>query len=330
MKRKMPFIAALSILCWGCSSYDYSGDDIVGVKAAISGTITEVVEKSRTVGTTWTDGDRIGVTCEDDVNISYKYTGNLSSFAAFDENQSIYFLGKQEHVLSAYYPFTETSVMVADCITVETTSDKQTQEKQMSIDFLYATTEAGRNKPDVNFAFSHQMSRIDFSFEGKDGLTLDDITYTLIGLKLKGTFNTIDGTTAVVEDAPALALSQKVMVGENMRTSLIVFPQKVSEVTFEIEMGGKSFIKKIGEMDLVPGHIHPYTVIISERDETIYVTVESGEVQGWVEGDRQEINTSDGNTITGVEPGDVQWDGGNTQTIVSQGGRSISMELYDN
>ena len=36
MKRKMPFIAALSILCWGCSSYDYSGDDIVGVKAAIS------------------------------------------------------------------------------------------------------------------------------------------------------------------------------------------------------------------------------------------------------------------------------------------------------
>ena len=49
-----------------------------------------------------------------------------------------------------------------------------------------------------------------------------------------------------------------------------------------------------------------------------------------VEGDRQEINTSDGNTITGVEPGDVQWDGGNTQTIVSQGGRSISMELYDN
>ena len=96
--------------------------------------------------------------------------------------------------------------MVADCITVETTSDKQTQEKQMSIDFLYATTEAGRNNPDVNFAFSHQMSRIDFSFEGKDGLTLDDITYTLIGLKLKGTFNTIDGTTAVVEDAPALGL----------------------------------------------------------------------------------------------------------------------------
>lgn len=95
MKRKMPFIAALSILCWGCSSYDYSGDDIVGVKAAISGTITEVVEKSRTVGTTWTDGDRIGVTCEDDVNISYKYTGNLSSFAAFDENQSIYFLGNR-------------------------------------------------------------------------------------------------------------------------------------------------------------------------------------------------------------------------------------------
>lgn len=48
-------------------------------------------------------------------------------------------------------------------------------------------------------------------------MTLDDITYTLIGLKLKGTFNTIDGTTAVVEDAPALALSQKVMAGENMR-----------------------------------------------------------------------------------------------------------------
>lgn len=89
------------------------------------------------------------------------------------------------------------------------------------------------------------MSRIDFSFEGKDGLTLDDITYTLIGLKLKGTFNTIDGTTAVVEDAPALALSQKVMAGENMRTSLIVFPQKVSEVTFEIEWAGNLLSRRL-------------------------------------------------------------------------------------
>ena len=88
------------------------------------------------------------------------------------------------------------------------------------------------------------MSRIDFSFEGKDGLTLDDITYTLIGLKLKGTFNTIDGTTAVVEDAPALALSQKVMAGENMRTSLIVFPQKVSEVTFENRNGRGNLLSR--------------------------------------------------------------------------------------
>lgn len=111
------------------------------------------------------------------------------------------------------------------------------------------------------------------------------------------------------------------MAGENMRTSLIVFPQKVSEVTFEIEMEVEIFfIKKIGEMDLVPGHIHPYTVIISERDETIYVI--SQILEKFRDGLKEivrEINTSDGNTITGVEPGDVQWDGGNTQTIVSQG-----------
>lgn len=318
MKRKIPFIAVLSILCWGCSSYDYSGDDIVGAKAAITGTITEIVEDSRVVGTTWNEGDCIGVTCEDDINIPYKYIGNLSSFAASDENQSIYFLGKQNHLLSAYYPFAETSTLVSNSITVETTSEKQTREKQAEIDFLYATTEAGRGNPNVDFTFSHQMSRIDFKFEGKDGLVLDDITYALIGLKLKGTFNTKEGTTVIVEDAPALSLSQEIAAGGSMQTSLIVFPQKVSEVTFEIEMGGESFIKKIGEMDLKSGYIHPYTVTISERDETIYVTIESGEVQGWTEGNRQEINTSDGNTITEVEPGPVQWGGGSTQTVDSQ------------
>ena len=61
MKRKMPFIAALSILCLGDVAAMITPAMISsGVKAAISGTITEVVEKSRTVGTTWTDGDRIG------------------------------------------------------------------------------------------------------------------------------------------------------------------------------------------------------------------------------------------------------------------------------
>ncbi len=62
-------------------------------------------------------------------------------------------------------------------------------------------------------------------------------------------------------------------------------------------------------MDLVPGHIHPYTVIISEDENDLCncrIWRSSGD---GLKGDRQEINTSDGNTITGVEPGDVQWDG---------------------
>lgn len=318
MERKVPFITALAILCWGCSSYDYSGDDIVGVKAAISGTITETVQESRVVGTTWDEGDCIGVTCGDDINIPYKYVGSSSLFAASDENQSIYFLGKQNHALSAYCPFVETSTLVANCITIETVSEKQTQEKQASIDFLYARAEAGRANPDVNFVFSHQMSRIDFKFEGKDGLVLDDMTYTLIGLKLKGIFNTVEGTATVIENASALPLSQEVPASGDMRTALIVFPQKVAEATFEIEMGGKSFIRKIGEMELSPGYVHPYTVTVSEKDETIYVTIESGTIQGWSEGNRQEINTSDGNTITEVAPGAVQWGEGNSQTIGSQ------------
>ena len=132
------------------------GDDIVGVKAAISGTITEVVEKSRTVGTTWTDGDRIGVTCEDDVNISYKYTGNLSSFAAFDENQSIYFPGKTGtcivRLLSIYRDF---RYGLPICITVETTSDKQHRKSKCPLIFFMRL-----RKPDGTIRMSTLLFRI--------------------------------------------------------------------------------------------------------------------------------------------------------------------------
>lgn len=316
MKRKVPFIAALSVLLWGCNSYDYSGDDIMGVKAVISGTI---VEMSRAVDATWEENDCVGVTCENNINIPYKYIGNSSLFTVADESQSIYFLGRQNHTLTAYCPYVETSAIKDGCITLETTSEKQMPEEQSGIDFLYATAEAGRSNPSVNFSFTHQMSRVDFKFEGKDGFVLNDISCTLIGLKLKGTFDTTDGTAAIAENMPIQPLTSWIPADRHMQASLILLPQDALDVALQIEMGGKSYHKKIGSMNLKSGYVHPYTITISERDETIYISVTPGEVQGWTEGGRQEINTEGNKTnITDVLPGATQWGQGNSQDITSQ------------
>lgn len=319
MKIRIPFITVLSIFCAGCSSYDYSGDDIEGVKALISGTI---LTESRATGTVWTENDCIGVTCEDNINIPYKYSGSSSTFAVDDESLSIYFLGQPSHTLTAYYPFAGTSGIVPGQITVETTSEKQTSDKQPAIDFLYATAEASRSNPNVNFTFCHQMSRVDLLFEAKDGLVLDNIKYALTGLKLKGVFDTVTGETAITGDALAQALEQEIQAGTMMQTTLILFPQKAMEVGFEIEMGGKSFIKKMGEMELKPGFIHAYTVSFSQKDETVYMTVETGDVKDWSEGNRQEVNTGDGTHITEVTPGSSDWGEGNSQKIDSGDGNS--------
>ena len=92
MKRKVLFVTVLSVLFCGCNSYDYSGDDIIGAKAVIRGTISEA---TRTVGTTWIESDCIGVTCDNDVNIPYKYIESSLSFMASDEEQSIYLRPQQ-------------------------------------------------------------------------------------------------------------------------------------------------------------------------------------------------------------------------------------------
>lgn len=90
---------------------------------------------------------------------------------------------------------------------VEITSDNQANaEERVKYDYLYAATKATKAEPNVHLNFNHVMSRVNLKFvPGTDPdnnpVTLTSIECYLVGMKLKGTFDTTTGVAAVTEDA---------------------------------------------------------------------------------------------------------------------------------
>ena len=162
----------------------------------------DIAPATRASGTTWTGGDRIGIT---DIGNDSQY-GNVpfilknGKFEA--EGKVIYIEDTKAHTFRAYYPYNAAGGILA------ATTDATAQQNQSAIDFLFATGATGDKKsPVVSFtdktgkggednSFHHRMSRITLTFEAGDGVDFSVVKperYTLGGLLLTGTFNTADG-----------------------------------------------------------------------------------------------------------------------------------------
>lgn len=174
--------------------------------AAIGTDVTATTRVSGTEGTTWDNGDCIGITGAGYTNIPYATSGN-GNFTP--KSTTIYYNDTKVFTFSAYYPYQEDSKLTEDKITV--TTDATAQQNQSSIDFLFASGATGSTyNPDVKFtdetknggpnnSFHHCMSRITFTFIGGSGVTIPaegPLNYTLKDLLLEGSFDTANGQAA--------------------------------------------------------------------------------------------------------------------------------------
>lgn len=262
--KKILFLAAATFTLAACNNDDNYVDEPIAAQ------ITATIAKSavtRASGTSWTNGDEIGITMTGN-NVSYvnqKYT--TSAGDGIFTGPAMYFKNHIDQMtLTAYYPFTGDVDTSPAPIEVSTTAERQTSEEQPKFDFLYARLEnVTGSTPNVEFKFSHQMSKITLIFKNGNGADVNKITsYQIDGLILNGTFNTATGECAVTNTTPA-----PLSIAMGTVSSLIVFPQATADKAVTLKIKDKedqdyACTLNFGDDGIVAGNNYLYTITVSK------------------------------------------------------------------
>ena len=268
MKTRFFALATLVLALAACNN-DNKNLNVDPVAARFT---ADIAPATRASGTTWTGGDRIGIT---DIGNDTQY-GNVPfilknrKFEA--EEKVIYIEDTEPHTFRAYYPYNAAGDILA------ATTDATAQQNQPAIDFLFATGATGdKNNPVVSFtdktgkggednSFHHRMSRITLTFEAGDGVDFSVVKperYTLGGLILTGTFNTADGLATADNGAQAGELAMDLADG-NLTSSVILFPQTVASLPLVVNCKSQEFhaTLTVPEGALQAGNIYTYTITV--------------------------------------------------------------------
>lgn len=280
--KKVTLLAAVAILFTACNNEDNYIDDPVA--AQISATISES-PAARASDSSWDEGDNIGITMNGRyLNFKYTTEDGDGKFVG----RKMYFKNKQTpESLTAYYPYSGSEDETPAVIEATTGAERQTPGEQKQFDFLYAVKEnVSGSEPNVNFLFSHMMSKLTFVLKnGNDGTDVSKITSCeLNGLIMEGTFNPVTGACAATATTPAAPLNMTpTMENGNAVLSMILFPQTpAGEVTMKIadseQQGYRCTLKFDGDR-LQGGDHYVYTIIVKKTE----LVVEEYTIVPWTE-----------------------------------------------
>ena len=292
MKTRFFALAALALALAACNNDNEILNNDGPVAARF---IADIAPATRASGTTWTGGDRIGVT---DIGNDTRY-GNVpfilknGKFEA--EEKVIYIEDVKTHTFRAYYPYNAAGGTLA------ATTDATAQQNQPAIDFLFASGATGdKNSPVVSFtdktkdggednSFHHRMSRITLTIEAGDGVDFSVIKperYTLDGLKLTGTFNTADGIATADDGAQTETLAMELADG-NLTSSVILFPQTAASLPLNVNYRSQNYraTLTVPEGALKAGNNYTYTVKVRNRG----IEVSQATIAAWNEIDGGEV-----------------------------------------
>lgn len=273
MKTRFFALAALALALAACNN---DNENLNGgpVAAQFTADIYEAVS-TRASGTTWDNGDRIGVT---DIGNDTQY-GNVpfilknGKFEA--EEKVIYIEDAETHTFRAYYPYNAAGGTLA------ATTDATAQQNQPAIDFLFASGATGdKNSPVVSFtdktdkggadnSFHHRMSRITLTFEAGADVDFSQVKperYTLGDVILTGTFNTADGIATADNGAQTGELTMELADG-NLTSSVILFPQTAASLPLTVNYRSQNYraTLTVPEGALQAGNNYTYTVKVRNK-----------------------------------------------------------------
>ncbi len=280
--------AALALSLAACTN-DNEVMDNGPVAAVINAEISDAVA-TRASGTQWDNGDAIGITGGIYTDIRYVYSNG--SWTVDDAAEPIFFQTTDNVDFTAYYPQgAETADITITAGQQSTVPDEQTGfTPQSQIDFLYGTGTGGvRTGGKVDFSFTHRMSRLVLNFIAGSDVDLADLSdYTLSGLSMTGSFDTATGVAKATGTASDLKMDATGITS----SSLILFPQAVTEATLKVVLGGQNYTATLtfseanAVQGLESGYSYKYNVTIKKDG----LTVSSATINNWNDGGESNID----------------------------------------
>ena len=287
MKTKFIAISLLAYTCIACTNNEDLQIDNK-MEARVSASIGSMA--TRAADTQWAAGDAIGITGGGYTNIRYVYSNG--SWTVDDASGPILFQTTDKVNFTAYYPQgAETADITITAGQQSTVPDEQTGfTPQSQIDFLYGTGTGGVSTGGkVDFSFSHRMSRLVLNFIAGSDVDLADLSkYTLSGLSMTGSFDTATGEAKATDTASDLTMDATGITS----SSLIPFPQVVTEATLKVVLGGQNytatltFPKANAVQGLESGYSYKYNVTIKKDG----LTVSSATINNWNDGGESNID----------------------------------------
>lgn len=272
------------LMLTACSNEDMAGNLLQEpVEARVSASIGSMA--TRAADTQWAAGDAIGITGGIYTDIRYVYSNG--SWTVDDAADPIFFQTPDDVNFTAYYPQgAETADITITAGQQSTVPDEQTGfTPQSQIDFLYGTGTGGvRTDGKVDFSFSHRMSRLVLNFIAGPDVNLADLSkYTLSGLSMTGSFNTATGEAKATGTASDLTMDAAYITSSS--SSLILFPQAVTDATLKVELGGQTytatltFPKANAVQGLESGYSYKYNVTIYKEE----LNITTANIEPWVD-----------------------------------------------
>ena len=239
MKTRFFALAALALALAACNNDNEILNNDGPVAARF---IADIAPATRASGTTWTGGDRIGVT---DIGNDTRY-GNVpfilknGTFEA--EEKVIYIEDVKTHTFRAYYPYNAAGGTLAAM------TDATAQQNQPAIDFLFASGATGdKNSPVVSFTDKTDKGGADNSFHHR--------------------FNTADGIATADDGAQAETLAMELADG-NLTSSVILFPQTAASLPLTVNYRSQNYraTLTVPEGALQAGNNYTYTIKVRNKN----------------------------------------------------------------
>lgn len=318
---KKIFILAITTFVLTSCNNDVNFDE-KPVSAKITATIGDIII-SRASDQSWEPNDSIGISSIVGGNevpyFNVKYITKKGD--GFFEGTPLYFY--KPMTLTAYYPYNgkkDVPLGIDGIIEASTRPADQLPEYQSAIDFMWDyKTGITASHPNVDFTFTHKMSKITFVFQSSPELkdqtgkviagpvdVEDMINYKINELVLDGTFNTKTGLCSVKSDASPESLSIDVtdVIDNQAVLPIIVFPQSLSggSTTLDIytdELNDPDNLQhykcnlSFSEGEILPGYHYKYTIKVSK----IGLIVGKMTIEPWKESIRSMTATIDGEDV---------------------------------
>ena len=287
-----------------CSNEEPANDPLADgpVALAVTADISTVATRVSDEGTSFTDGDRIGIfpvkngqTETEQANRLYTYNNS-----EFGSTSPYWFQDRQQVDFHAYYPYDET-LTADDNYTIDIDTRAGNQENMEGLawrknDYLAASAQTDVDNPEASFtgesAFSHVMSQIQFVFRAGTSDGVSDLNalaryYIATPLTVDGTFDPATGTVALDASSAQSGIGMNIDDAsgtEYNATPLILLPQTIDDGKLALEVTYNRQTYK-AELDaptggLQPGYSYTYTVTIKNTE----LEIDTPQINTWTTG----------------------------------------------